>query len=195
MRTVTDKAIKRVASDLNVDEPAVRAVIEVETSGAGFLEDGRPKILFERHIFSRRSGRLFDATHPHLSNRDPGGYAHGPNAEMRGRGEYMRLYEAMQLAPEAAIESASWGMAQCMGFNWALCGEKSLFGFLLAMHHSEDAHLFLFARFLKSTGLDDELRRHAWEPFARGYNGQNYRANDYHIKLPAAWRKHGGGIA
>jgi hypothetical protein len=40
------------------------AVFSVETSGCGFLTDRRPKILFERHIFSHLTNGRYDAQNP-----------------------------------------------------------------------------------------------------------------------------------
>jgi len=37
------------------------AVLSVETSGCGYLPDRRPKILFERHVFSRLTEHRYDA--------------------------------------------------------------------------------------------------------------------------------------
>ena len=62
-------------------EPAeaavIWAVVDVETSGVtqgcGFRLDGRPQILFERHIFRRETQGRFNAQAPHLSG-PPGGY-------------------------------------------------------------------------------------------------------------------------
>jgi hypothetical protein len=43
--------------------------------------------------------------------------------------------------------------------------------------------------FIKSEHLDDDLRRHSWASFARGYNGPGYRKNQYDTKLAAAFAK------
>lgn len=180
--TFTAEGIALAAKRLGVDVPTVRAVAEVESNGVGFLPDGRPKILFERHIFSRLTDRRFDGSHPDISNPDPGNYD-------GGAGEYLRLYQAVQLDGEAAIQSASWGSFQLMGFNWRECGEKSPYGFLLAMHHDADAHLALFASFVVNKGLSDELQRRDWAAFAKGYNGPNYRANRYDRKLQDAYAR------
>src|SRR5262245_45938881 len=64
------------------------SVVAVETSGCGFLPDRRPAILFERHIFSSRTGRRFDGSHPDISG-PPGGY--GPP----GAPQYRRLEAAI----------------------------------------------------------------------------------------------------
>lgn len=181
--TITDAAIVRAAAKLGVDQATVRAVAEVESNGKGFLPDGRPAILFERHVFSRLTDRRFDVSNPDLSNRDPGGYA-------GGAAEYPRLYRALQLDGEAAVQSASWGAFQIMGFNWRECGELSLYGFLLAVHHSSDAQLGLFTAFVMTKGLDDELRRKDWAGFARGYNGPAYAKNRYDTKLQSAYARH-----
>lgn len=45
----------------------LQAITEVEGKGQGYLPDGRPKILYEAHIFGRLTGHRFDATHPNLS--------------------------------------------------------------------------------------------------------------------------------
>ena len=36
---------------------------------------------------------------------------------------------------------------------------------------------------------DDELRRHDWAGFARGYNGRNYKINQYDVKIAAAYKR------
>ncbi|NVH65249.1 DUF3380 domain-containing protein, partial [Burkholderia pseudomallei] len=45
---LTDGDLVRAADTLGVSVACVRAVNEVESRGVGFLDDGRPKILFER---------------------------------------------------------------------------------------------------------------------------------------------------
>jgi hypothetical protein len=179
-RRMSDAGQQRSAQRLGVDVATVKAVVSVETDGAGFLPDGRPKILFERHIFARLTQDRFSASHPDLSASAPGGY-HG------GAAEYLRLYRALQLDGEAAVQSASYGAPQIMGFNWKACGEKSLYGFLFAMHDNEDAQLALFTEFVLSQGLAGALRRKDWAGFARGYNGPAFKRNEYDTKLAAAY--------
>jgi hypothetical protein len=52
----------------------------------------------------------------------------------------------------------------------------------------EEKHLTAMVRFIISEALDDELRRHDWRGFARGYNGPGYAKNGYHTKLAAAFK-------
>ena len=49
---VTEKDFQECADTLGVEVAALKAVVEVECSSkGGFLVDGRPRILFEGHIF------------------------------------------------------------------------------------------------------------------------------------------------
>jgi len=52
-KTISGDDYSRAADLLGVDVATIRAVCDVETSGSGFLPDGRPKILFEGHVFWR----------------------------------------------------------------------------------------------------------------------------------------------
>ena len=73
-RALSDDDYAAAAAELGVDVPAIQAVAEVETSGEAFDESGRPRILFERHYFHRRTGGRHAATHPRISNARAGGY-------------------------------------------------------------------------------------------------------------------------
>lgn len=184
---LTPDGIARAAREIGCDVPALRAVIGVEAAGDGFQSDGRPKILFERHIFHRLTQGKFDAVAPMLSSAAPGGYK-------GGEAEWLRLYLAMQFDAEAACQSASWGIGQIMGFNWRLCGEKSLLGFLLGMHHNEDAQLALMAQFIRqNVPMAEALRQHDWAEFARRYNGSQFAKNHYDQKLETAYQTAIGG--
>ena len=185
---LSDAGILHAARRLGCELAAIRAVIEVESGGAGFLSDGRPKILFEAHIFSRETGGKYDRSHPTLSSK-----VWNRAFYKGGTAEYARLYQALQLDAEAALKACSWGMFQVMGFNWRACGERSLHGFILAMHHNEDAHLALFTGFIESEGLAPALRSRDWPAFARKYNGPSYAQNHYHTRLEEAYRKHAQG--
>lgn len=180
-----DTAIEAAAARIGCQAAAVRAVIDVE-SGGGFLPDRRPKILFERHYFSRLTKGRFDASDPDISNPAWGGY--------RGdAAEYERLGRAIELDRDAALRSASWGAFQIMGDNYKLCGFASAGDFVRAMVSGAPAQLDAFAAFITSTGLSEELIRADWAGFARGYNGPAYKANKYDDKLAAAYRFHANG--
>lgn len=180
---LTKEGIERVAAVIGCNVPTVKAVIAIESAGFGFLPDGRPRQLYERHIFSRLTDGKFDVIAPTVSNPKYGGY---------NEDSYRKLYIATQLDAEAALQSCSWGIGQVMGFNWRLCGERSLHGFMLAMHHNEDVQLTLMANFIRNVGAADELARRDWAGFARIYNGAAYARNKYDVKLKAAYAAAGG---
>lgn len=180
-----DQAVEAAATKLGCQVATVRAVIDVESKG-GFLPDGRPKILFERHYFSRLTNHRHDAGHPDISNPKWGGYK-------GGKAEYDRLAKAIQLDRDAALRSASWGLFQIMGDNCKACNFPNCEDFVAAMVSGEAAQLDAFVCFVKHNGLADELVRTDWAGFARGYNGPKYRENRYDEKLKAAYIFHSAG--
>ncbi|WP_222565092.1 N-acetylmuramidase domain-containing protein [Novilysobacter antarcticus] len=176
---------QRAANALGVDVATVRAVAEVESSGGGFLADGRPKILFERHIFARETGGRFNGSHPGISG-PAGGYGAG------GAHQYTRFEQAFALDPVAAMKSASWGEFQIMGFNHKMVGYDSVGKFVDAMRSSAGSQLDAFVSFIESAGLKGKLQNKDWAGFARGYNGPGYAKNNYDGKMAAAYAKYAG---
>ena len=176
---------QRAALTLQCEIAAIRAVAEVESRGDGYLTSGRPKILFEAHVFSRKTEHQYDGTHPDISSR-----SWNRALYKGGEKEYERLEKAMALNTRAALESASWGRFQIMGFNHQNAGFTSVESFVNAMFESEGRHLDAFISFLQATGLTVPLREKRWVDFARGYNGAGFAANKYDVKLRAAYEKY-----
>ena len=75
-----------------------------------------------------------------------------------------------------------------MGFNASAAGYDSAEQMVADFLKDEDNHLEAMARFIIANDLDDELRRHDWAGFARGYNGSGYRRNRYDEKLATRFR-------
>ncbi len=163
------------------------AVVTVETRGCGYLPDRRPVILFERHIFSRETGRRYDAAYPDISNGRVGGYG------AAGAHQYDRLQQALALDRTAALRSASWGIGQLMGFNAELAGFADVGAMVTAMVRSENEQLLGMAGEISGNQLDRALRAHDWAAFARGYNGPSYQMNSYDTRLAAAYGKYRSG--
>jgi hypothetical protein len=157
-----------VAQALGCEPEAVQAVVEVESGSLGaFAADGKPIILFEPHIFSRRTERRFDASHPNISYRSWDATKY-PRTQA---GRWDQLRQAYALSPQDAIASASWGKFQIMGFNHAACGFPDPKSFVSDMCRGEVQQLQAFAAFVRSNNLADELQRLDWDGFAAGYNG------------------------
>jgi hypothetical protein len=81
------------------------------------------------------------------------------------------LSEAYALDAEAALSSASWGLFQIMGMNYAACGFSSASAFVSDMAQSEANMLKSFEAFVRKNSILDELQRKDWAGFARVYNG------------------------
>src|SRR5262249_14024995 len=99
---LTRADFEAVAGRLGCEWEAVAAVAQVESGPlGGFAADGRPVVLFERHLFSKKTNRAYDVSHPNVSNKTPGGY---PRTQAD---RWAQIAEAYALDPEAALQSAS----------------------------------------------------------------------------------------
>jgi hypothetical protein len=189
-RHLSDDDLVKAAGTLDVPVAAIRAVNEVESSGEGFLTDGRPAILFERHVFYERlKARKIDADalaarYPNIVSSAAGGYS-GKAAE------YMRLATAERIDLDTAHESASWGAFQIMGYHWRDLDYSSIADFVARMQRSEADHLDAFVRFVAAdTALLNALKGKKWVAFAKAYNGPAYARNLYDVKLARAYERY-----
>lgn len=192
-KTLTPNQIRTVAQKFSIEYAALRAVIDTECKGEGFQANGDPTILFERHKFYRLlieigkseiAAKAFEER-PDICNPESGGY--GLISAQHGR-----LQSACAYDRTTALESASWGIGQVMGFNWITLGYSSLQSFINAMYKDEASQLDAMIRYIKVNKLDDDLNRHDWAGFAKGYNGSAYAKNKYDLKLAAAYKLYGG---
>jgi hypothetical protein len=170
----------------------MKASKRVEAPRGAFDDQGRPTILYERHVFSRNThpkGR-FNVSHPELSalkGYGPGGYG-AFNAQ------YIKLEHAYALEPEAAFEACSWGAFQVLGENATALGYESARAMAIELAQDEAAHLDSYVRFVKVNGLAGKLGDcragdpDSCIPFVEGYNGHNFRQFAYHIKFAEALR-------
>lgn len=179
---------ERAATRLQCSVAAVQAVAKVESNGSGYLRDGRPKILFERHWFSKFTKGHHNRTHSDISWPKWGGYKGGER-------EYDRLKKAIALDREAGLKSASWGAFQIMGFNHKAVGFGDVESFVAAMVEGSGRQLDAFVAFIKHKKIDDELRRLDWHGFARVYNGPKYAEHDYHGRMARAYADFNSGGA
>jgi len=183
-KRIDDIDLPTIGKSIGVGEDELHAFIDVETHGVGFDAKGRPRILFERHVFYRYLpvAKRDAAVTAGLALRVPGGY--GKESE-----QYEKLARAMKIDAKAALYSCSWGLAQIMGFNHKLAGYATVEEMVEAFKDDEENHLRAAIRFITATKLDGALRRHDWAAFARGYNGPAYKKNAYDTKLAEAYAK------
>lgn len=185
------------SKQFNLELAVVKAVNEVESNGKGFLIDGRPKILFEGHIFWRELEKrnINPATYMNSRNQDILFENYTKKYYVGGTAEYIRLEKARNLAQDkrfidAANCSASWGLFQIMGFNATSIGYKSIDEFVEKMNQNEGEHLKAFGLFLEKNNLIGLLRNKNWASFALKYNGPAYKTNKYDEKLARSYAKY-----
>jgi peptidoglycan hydrolase-like protein with peptidoglycan-binding domain len=198
-KLLSENDLVQFANHYGLELAAVKAVNEVESAGKGFLVEGRPKILFEGHIFWKE-----------LQKRaiDPIQFVSTQNANVLfkdstrvhyegGKAEYDRLEKAAEignspLIKEAAQASSSWGSFQIMGFHFKSLGYQSMDAFIKKMNLHEREHLAAFGKFLEVNNLLKHLKTKNWAAFARGYNGPGFAKNKYDEKMDRAYRKYRG---
>lgn len=183
-KRIDDIDLPKLGARIGVGEDELHAFIDAETSGTGFDAEGRPKMLFEPHVFYRNlSGPKRDrAVKEGLAYKNWG-------AKPYPKDSYPRLRAAIAIDETAALKSASWGLGQVLGENHKLASHPTVQSMVVAMMDDEEEHLEASVEFIINSGLADELKAHKWEAFARGYNGPGYKKNGYHTKLADAYAK------
>lgn len=225
---ITESDWKHAADSIECEPAVLKAFAEVESGGRSSfwrLNHGEgahvPAILFERHYFSRLTKRQYDATHPDISW--PIGYRPkkrlGQDDKKMHDGKvdaddvyadyssaYLRLINAFRLAPDAALQSCSWGKFQIMGSNYGLCGKQDVVRFVEAVCTSELSQIQLICAFIrnkpaawinpknkklgKATSLWSAVKAKDWTAIAFNYNGPGYKTFSYDTKLAAAYARH-----
>jgi len=204
---VTKADIAAAATELKCDADLIYAIARQESAHSSFITlEGRqvPTILYERHWFRKLTSPKGKPPSPyekdhhricgpayHLTGRlDPKDKkspivdkvtkaapvdddVYGPP----GLHQYQRLVEAYGLDKSAALQSASWGKFQIMGFNYKNAGFGDVFAFVKAMSTGDPAHIKAFLKFAKSNALLLEgLRTRNFEKIAEGHNGASWKS-------------------
>lgn len=191
--TITKEQLQASASLVGLTVAHLNTIREVESTGSGFMPDGkRPKVQYEPHIMYRRITAKFGkaradkelAAHPDLVALKAGSY-NSLEREDQDMDRAARLIDR-----DCALESASWGAFQVMGFNWKDMGLASIQKFV-NLAYTDAGQLEMLVRFLKANPkILAAAKSLDWTTFARLYNGPAYAANNYDTKLRAAYKKH-----
>jgi hypothetical protein len=179
---LTDMDLSFAGHLIGAGEDEFHAVLEVESSGGGYDKQGRPKILFEPHVFWRCLP----------ADKRQRAVAAGLAYPEWRRGQYPtdsypRLLKAIEIDETAALKACSWGLGQILGENHKACGYDTVQRMVHDATLSEGKQLTQMVAFIRSKKLDDDLRRHDWHGFAKGYNGARYAEHNYHGRLAAAF--------
>lgn len=188
-------AVIRAAQINRIEPAALLAVVEIESSGKMFEEDGRtPRLLFERHVFHRE-----------LAKREPEKLGLAVSAGLAipkwsrstqykdqgtSKNRLALLASARSIDSECANRSCSWGLGQTMGFNAEGLGFRNATELVEFMQQGGvHAQVECMVREIRRNKLEKALARKDWAAFAKGYNGPGYAQNKYDVKLEAAYRK------
>lgn len=186
---LNENDIKLAARELSVDEATIKTVIEVESAGKGFVNN-RPIILFEGHVFwDRLIANGIDINKINKTTNKNILYQSWTKAYY-SQNQWARLEKAKKIHEVSALESASWGLFQIMGYHWRALGYRSIEEFVKLMGEREYNHVVAFIRYVRYNRLVSKLQTQDWSGFARAYNGPGYRKNDYDGKLRRAYRKY-----
>lgn len=188
-KTINNQDIYDASVKYNIGMAEIKAVLEVEAAGRGSFKDGRLKILFEPHIFYQQLGPGSArelAVKTGVAYEKWGTMPYPKSSEAR----YQQLAQAMNIDITKALRSASWGLPQIVGYNYAACGYGGIINMIDDFKKGEREQLFAFLRLIKIWQIDDDLREHNWKGFARRYNGPGYAKNGYDDKLKAAYKRY-----
>ena len=181
---LTDADFAMVAKELGVETAAIKAVVSIEAGAQmkGFWAPGVPIVNFDRSMYNRFKLKVSDKS---------GAKGEKVPAGLTGlaRREWTELINARKVNAQAANMGTFWGMFQIGGFNYGLCGCKSVDEMVKLMSESELEQLELFAAFITNTHMVEDLRKKNWSGFARKYNGASYARRNYHTRMAQAYQK------
>lgn len=184
--------LKALSKQYGVEPAVIMAIQTVESGGNGFFSDGRPKILFEGHIFWKELKKAGKDPNALRSGNENIIYPKWDSSQYSGgTKEYDRLARAEKIHKEAAYKATSWGEFQIMGFNHSTVGYSDVFSFVEAMKVPNGASLKAVMEFVKNNNLLRHVQGSSknWAAFAKGYNGPGYAKNQYDKKLASAFAR------
>ena len=181
-------AATQLGSGISVN--IIKAFATVESGGRSGCGPAKlPVIAFEGHLCRKYTKHIYDQAHPLLSY--PYKKKAGPQWQANNKDQakaWETMATAFALDQEAALMSASWGMFQIMGFNYASCGYKTVFEFSAALKVNAGNQLKAFLGFCsKSPALMKAMKAKDFTGMARNYNGEDY--GNYDVLMQKAYEK------
>lgn len=183
---IDDYDLPRIGRKINVGEDVIHAILDVESRGRGFDNNGVIK-LFEKHVFYRN-------LKPSLREKAVASGLATKKWQRDYKNNHSTFVKAYVFDKEAALKGCSWGLGQILGENHKLAGYDTVTQMVRNFAADEANQLEAMISFIIATGLDDELRDlenatteaaklKAASDFARGYNGPQYAKNNYHTRI------------
>jgi hypothetical protein len=159
---ISEEQFAEAAKLLKCEVAAVKAVNKVETGGrSSFNASGKPKILFEGHVFWKELLRAGIDPKKYINGNEDILYPTWNIEKVRPfykLDQYARLEKAKVIHADAAYKSASWGAFQIMGNNHVRCGFAKVIDFVNAQY-DEYKQLMCFCTYLKNSHIDLHLQK------------------------------------
>ncbi|HWT37295.1 MAG TPA: N-acetylmuramidase family protein [Paraburkholderia sp.] len=194
---VSEAKYIEAAKKLGCESAAIKAVAMTESHGAGFCDNGLPKILYERHMFFRAllpKERQMESLgslkkeinpfpkYPNLCFPEAGGYTAGESddrgwshSDEKVMHQYERFINAYSLNATTAIMACSWGAFQVMAFFYKECGYTSPAEIANLCMRSVDEQFDLFVAYINmNANAKKAIQNKNWDDFALYYNGKGY---------------------
>lgn len=194
MRPITDKEIRDLATQSGLEYAALKAFIQAESAGKGFINE-RLLIQFEPTHFAKyltrkgiknvitkegNSYKIIVQQAKDLDSPEPGVTIQATvivNGVEVQNPEWKAFDLALKVDRESALLSTSFGLSQIMGFNFALAGYKTVEEMYKDFSSGEFAHVKGMVNFIKNTKpLFNALKSKNWHLVATYYNGAGYQA-------------------
>ena len=183
-------SLNELANKYDLEPAVILAIQSVESGNNGYLPDGRPKILFEGHVFWRMLKAAGKNPAEHVrGNEDILFEKQDRSKYIGGAAEYVRLEKAAKIDHVAALKSASWGEFQIMGFNHKTVGFADVDSFVESISQPGAGQIRAVLAFMENNKLLPLVRgqNKNWAKFAAAYNGAGYKKNQYDVKLQKAY--------
>lgn len=193
-KAITEDELLSIAKELgDTNTKRIKAVAKVESGGAGWFDSGLPKILYERHYFYKLTTDAIRKITGWFINKDAGDYT--TDANKNGINDsWEKLALAACKDPDAAFKSISIGKFQVMGNYYKELGFSHPIEMLWAARNSEyEQYKMLSGYILKVANMKKDFLALSTNPqtnvpFARKYNGVNYKKYNYDVKLAQAMK-------
>ena len=181
-KRLTNAQINELAIDSGYDYRVLKSIIQVESGQHGFHPvTGKIIIQFEPVWFKR------------LYKNWPQGSRHttwqSNKVEIQAA-EWAAFNSAFAVNADAAMKSTSIGMMQVMGFHYATLRFNTVGHMWDFAKESEYNQVLLALKWIKTVRpLHKAIKDKDWQKIAYYYNGANYRAFRYDIRLLEAYRQ------
>jgi hypothetical protein len=199
--TFSEDQYSYMATQLGVEVAAIKAIVQQESQGHPFLENGLPPILYERrHFYDLAVAKQAEAEKqtndtvkggkkpPKKKGPPPNPYPVYPDLCFKGADDYgpdglhqyEKLVRAAALDFEIALKACSWGGFQILGEYYSGCDCATVFEFVNKFMSGTDGQAKIFVAFMKNmkAGAVAGLKSHDWGKVAAGYNGSSWQTHN-----------------